>query len=339
MRVNFSVIPIIPPDDMIIGLTYDLRQEYLNEGFTEEETAEFDKEETINAIEETLQDLGYQTVRIGHVRQLTQRLAGGARWDLVFNICEGLFGIGREAQVPALLDAYQIPYTFSDPMVLSLTLHKAMTKRVVRDAGIPTPDFFLVEDTSDIHKVTLPFPLFVKPNAEGTGKGIDAASKVDNFAGLEKTCHFLLPKYKQGLIVESYLPGREFTVGITGTGEESRSLGVMEIIFNKHAEAHGYSYLNKEDYEKRVSYRIIKDDLANHCSEVALAAWRTLTCRDAGRVDLRLDPLGNPGFIEVNPLAGLNPIHSDLPIMCRLQNIPFAELIRMILASALKRIS
>lgn len=339
MRITFSVIPMLLPEFMTIGLTYDLRQQYLKEGFTEEETAEFDKEDTIIAIEEAIQHLGHRTVRIGHIRQLTQRLAMGERWDLVFNICEGLFGIGREAQVPALLDAYQIPYTFSDPMVLSLTLHKAMTKRVVRDAGIQTPDFFLVEKPGDVRKVPLSFPLFVKPNAEGTGKGIDAASKVDDFAGLEKTCRWLLPKYKQGLIVESYLPGREFTVGITGTGEASISLGVMEIIFNKHAEAHGYSYLNKEDYEKRVSYRIIKDDLANLCSEVALTAWRTLTCRDAGRVDLRLDPLGNPGFIEVNPLAGLNPVHSDLPILCRLQDIPYSELIHRILASALKRIA
>ena len=224
-------------------------------------------------------------------------------------------------------------------MVLSLTLHKAMTKRVVRDAGIATPDFALVETPGDIDKVSLPYPLFVKPNAEGTGKGIDATSKVSNRKELETTCHSLLPKYKPGLIVETFLPGREFTVAIAGTGEKAHSLGVMEVMFTSKAEAHGYSYLNKEDYKVRVDYRIIKDDLAEKCASVALAAWRSLTCRDAGRVDLRLDENGIPGFIEVNPLAGLNPIHSDLPIICLIQGIPFIELIRMIMESAMQRLS
>lgn len=323
---------------MIIGLAYDLRSEYLKEGFSEEETAEFDKEETVTAIEDALQQLGYATDRIGHVRQLISRLARGDRWNMVFNICEGLYGIGREAQVPAILDIYKIPYTFSDPLVLSLTLHKAMTKRVVRDAGIPTPDFALVEDLRDIQRVNLPYPLFVKPYAEGTGKGIDVTSKVSTQAELETTCRNLLPKYKPGLIVERFLPGREFTIAIAGTGDEARSLGVMEVIFTEKAEAHGYSYLNKEDYKGRVTYRILNDGLAEHCSIVALDAWRSLNCRDAGRVDLRLDENGDPGFIEVNPLAGLNPIHSDLPIICRLQGIPFIELIRMIMDSAKKRL-
>ncbi|MCK9219954.1 MAG: ATP-grasp domain-containing protein [Bacteroidales bacterium] len=323
---------------MRIGLTYDLRSEYLKEGFSEEETAEFDKEETVFAIEEALGQLKFATDRIGHVRQLVNRLAQGDRWDMVFNICEGMYGIGREAQVPALLDAYRIPYTFSDPMVLSLTLHKGMTKRVIRDHGIPTPDFAIVEKEKDIFKINLQFPLFVKPYAEGTGKGIDSASKVNNPAELEATCRTLLPKYKLGLIVERYLPGREFTVGIAGTGENARSLGVMEVMFTKKAEAHGYSYLNKDDYQGRVNYRILNDSLARNCEMEALNAWKALDCRDAGRIDLRLDENDVPGFIEVNPLAGLHPIHSDLPIICKFQGISFVKLIQMIMESALTRI-
>jgi len=162
----------------LVGMTYDLRTDYLQEGYTEEETAEFDQPATIEAIEETLQSLGYRTDRIGHVRALAKRLVAGDRWDLVFNIAEGVRGFGREAQVPCLLDAYGVPYVFSDPLVLSLTLHKAMAKRVVRDLGIPTPDFAVVEDVSDIAGVSLPYPLFVKPVSEGTGKGIDAKSLV-----------------------------------------------------------------------------------------------------------------------------------------------------------------
>jgi len=323
---------------MIIGLTYDLKSEYLKEGFSAEETAEFDKEETIAGIEDALQELGYATQRIGHIRQLAARLVSGDRWDMVFNICEGMYGIGREAQVPAILDAYKIPYTFSDPMVLSLTLHKGMTKRVVRDAGLSTPDFALVEEEKDIAGIALPFPLFVKPYAEGTGKGIDASSKVTSREELERRCRALLPQYKTGLIVERFLPGREFTVALAGTGAATRSLGTMEVMFTEKAEAHGYSYLNKEDYVGRVNYRIVDDETAGQCAELAISAWQALNCRDAGRIDLRLDHHGKPGFIEVNPLAGLNPIHSDLPIICRLQGISYVELIGMIMDSAMSRI-
>ena len=163
---------------MKIGITYDLRKDYLVAGFGEEETAEFDSEETIAAIDRALQDLGYRTDRIGNIKSLTRRLAAGDSWDLVFNIAEGLRGFGREAQVPALLEAHEIQYTFSDPLVLSLTLHKGMAKRVVRDLTVPTPDFFLVENESDLAFIDLPFPLFAKPVAEGTGKGVDSASKI-----------------------------------------------------------------------------------------------------------------------------------------------------------------
>ena len=163
---------------MLIGLTYDLRSDYLKEGFSEEETAEFDAEVTIDAIDSTLNSLGYKTERIGNIKALVKAISFGRKWDLVFNICEGMYGIGREAQVPALLDAYSIPYVFSDPLVLALTLHKGHTKRIVRDCGIPTADFEVVETIEDVEKVNLPFPLFVKPVAEGTGKGIDTTSKV-----------------------------------------------------------------------------------------------------------------------------------------------------------------
>jgi len=322
---------------MIIGLTYDLRSDYLKEGFSEEETAEFDQESTVEAIDQTLQELGFKTDRIGHFHNLVKRLTQGDRWDMVFNICEGMYGIGREAQVPAILDAFNIPYTFSDPLVLTLTLHKGMTKRVIRDAGIPTPDFAIVEQESDIDKVELPYPLFVKPNAEGTGKGIDAKSKVNDFIELRTICLSLLPRFVNGLIVETFLPGREFTVAIAGTGTAARSLGVMEVILKDSAESHAYSYVNKEFCEDHVIYRLVDDEAAKECEEVALAAWRCLNCRDAGRVDIRFDPAGKASFLEVNPLAGLHPKHSDLPIICNFQGISFTSLIRMIMESAMKR--
>ena len=135
---------------MKIALTYDLRSHYLELGYTEEQTAEFDSPATIEAIAAALSELGHTPVRIGHVQELTRRLAAGERWDLVFNIAEGLHGLGREALIPALLDAYRIPYTFSDPCVMAVSLHKGFTKSILRDAGLHTPDFALVGEAADI---------------------------------------------------------------------------------------------------------------------------------------------------------------------------------------------
>jgi len=333
-----TVCPIISPSKKItVGLTYDLRDDYLQEGYSLEETAEFDKPDTIEAIEEVILKNGHLTCRIGHVQALTRRLAAGDRWDLVFNIAEGLHGFGREAQVPALLDAYKIPYTFSDPLGQSLTLHKGMTKHVVRDLGIPTPDFAVVSDPEDIDLISLPYPLFAKPVAEGTGKGITALSKIDNTSDLRKVCINLLNTFHQPVLVETYLPGREFTVGIVGSGKDARALGVMEVLLNPDAEQNAYSYDNKEHYENLVRYAAVDDPEAKHAMEISLLAWRGLGLKDGGRIDLRSDARGIPHFIEVNSLAGLNPIRSDLPILCNLLDISYHQLITDILNSALKR--
>ncbi|MCK9326696.1 MAG: hypothetical protein M0P69_14490 [Bacteroidales bacterium] len=323
---------------MIIGITYDLRDDYRAMGFSEEDAAEFDVIETIIAIEEALQRQGYQTERIGHLNALLQQLTAGRRWDLVFNICEGVHGIGREAQVPALLDAFRIPYVFSGPLVLSLTLDKGMTKRIIRDAGIPTAPFQVVDDPVDLATVTLPYPLFIKPVAEGTGKGISAQSIIHNAEQLIQQGTFLLRRFKQPVLVEEYLSGREFTVGIAGTGKSAVSTGVMEVHLTGAAESGVYSYLNKEEWEERCTYSLATGSLAQECEEVALAAWRVLGCEDGGRVDLRHDIHGVPNFIEVNPLAGLNPVYSDLPMLSRMNGIGFDELIHRIMTSAIRKV-
>lgn len=323
---------------MKIGLTYDLRDDYLAQGMGLEETAEFDKPETIEALEGALRNLGFETDRIGNARSLISRLAAGSRWDLVFNIAEGLEGIGREAQVPAILDLYRIPYTFSDAMVLALCLHKGMTKRVVRDLRIPTPDFALVETAADLEDFHLPYPLFAKPVAEGTSKGISAASKISNRSELIDVCMHLLEQFQQPVLVETFLPGREFTVGILGTGAGARVIGGMEILLNSAA-GEAYAYDTKAHYETLVRYQPIDRETMARCTSVALAAWRGLGCRDAGRVDLRMDTNGIPNFIEVNPLAGLNPVHSDLPILSRFYGLEYQELIGEIMKAAIARIN
>ncbi len=322
---------------MRIGVTYDLRSDYLALGYGEEETAEFDAEETVAAICQALTELGHAPDRIGGIRPLTQRLAAGARWDAVFNICEGLKGVAREAQVPALLEAYDIPYVFSDPLTLALCLDKAMTKRVLRDARVPTAEFALIENESDIAKVALPFPLFLKPVSEGSGKGVDSRSRVTDRDGLESVARDLLARFRQPVLVEEFLPGREFTVGITGTGTEACVLGVIEIVPNQNYVGHGYGYENKSDWEGKLAVVPVDDADARAAAQVALAAWRVLRCRDGGRADIRLGADGKPRFIEVNPLAGIRPGYSDLCFIADFQKLSYRGLIGKFLDSFLAR--
>jgi D-alanine-D-alanine ligase len=336
-----------------IGITYDLRSEYLAAGYGEEETAEFDRPDTIDAIAAALHELGHQADRIGNARQLMTRLVEGDRWELVFNICEGLHGLGREAQVPAILDVYDIAYTFSDPLVMSLCLHEGLTKTVVREAGIPTAPFAVIHDLAeldslavhrrtDCQSVLTRFPLFVKPVAEGTGKGVDASSKVTDAYGLRRTTERLLNRYEQPVLVEQFLPGREFTVGIVGTGMAADAVGTLEIVLLPSAEPEVYSYINKERCEELVEYRLVhadRDKQVHRAEELALQSWRALGCRDAGRIDLRCDAEGNPLFMEANPLAGLHPQHSDLPMLFTALGKPYVELIGRIVESAASRVA
>lgn len=326
---------------MRIGLTYDLRSEYLAMGYSEEETAEFDREDTIVAIENALETLGHAPVRIGNAPRLIECLSRGERWDLVFNIAEGLNGISREAQIPSILDVYGIPYTFSDPLVMALTLHKGMTKHIIRDNGYPTPAFCVIERAEDVSHISFAPPFFIKPVGEGTGKGISPSSIIPEPQMLLKACETLMLTYKQPVLVEQYLPGREFTVGILGTDTNARVLGTLEIVLLEGAEENVYSYINKERCEVLVEYRLVlpdKDRQVREAETVALACWQVLGCRDGGRVDLRCDANGNPHLLEVNPLAGLHPEHSDLPILCNRLGIPYVELIDQILSSASTRI-
>lgn len=323
---------------MKVGLTYDLRKDYEGEGLDEELLAEFDSPETIDALESAIRRMGHETERIGNAGRLMSRLVDGDCWDIVFNIAEGLYGYSREALIPAMLESRGIPCVFSDPMALSLSLHKGMCKRIVRDLGLPTPDFAIVESVEDIGNIDLPYPLFAKPVAEGTSKGVTASSKIGTTAGLEKVCADLLARFRQPVIVETYLPGREFTVGILGTGGKAVTVAAMEIILNDSAEKEVYTFVNKEECEERVTYRLASDPLAIGAKNLALAVWRGMGLRDAGRVDVRVDANGIPNFVEVNPLPGLHPFHSDLPIMCSHVGKPYQALIETIMNSAIERI-
>src|SRR5690606_19969738 len=228
---------------------------------------------------------------------------------------------------------HRIRYVFSDPLVCALTLHKAVCKRVLRDLGLPTPDFRLVERQADVAAIDLPFPLFAKPVAEGTSKGVDADSKVIDRAGLAAVCDRLLATHRQPVLVEGFLPGREFTVGIVGSAADAEAIAVLEVELLDGADREVYTQRNKEDCEELVRYHLADGPIASEAKALALAAWAGIGCRDGGRVDLRQGPDGRLQVLELNPLPGLHPTHSDLPIMARLAGIGYVELIGRILHS------
>jgi D-alanine-D-alanine ligase len=323
---------------MRIGLVYDLREDYLALGMSPEDTAEFDQPSTIDALADALRELGHEPVRVGHLRALVAALAAGERWDAVFNLAEGVSGFGREAQVPALLDAYRIPYTFADPLCAAVTLHKTTAKRLLRDAGVPTTAFREVAREADLDGFDLPLPCFVKPVAEGTAKGIRSTSRVDSLAQLWPECARVLKEHRQPALVEPFLPGREFTTGLVGEGDGAEVIGTLEVVLLPDvAEPHAYTYVNKEECEQRCAFPLADADSAARCAPVALAAWRALGCRDAGRVDLRTDAEGRLQVLEVNPLPGMHPSHSDLPMLCTAVGMPYVDLVRRIVDAALAR--
>jgi D-alanine-D-alanine ligase len=323
---------------MHIGFVYDLRDEYLSLGHSELEVAEFDTSSTIAEIEAAFVRLGHEVDRIGRGQALAARLVQGERWDLVFSIAEGLAGRSREAQVPALCELFGQPYAFSDPLTMAATLDKGVAKRIVRDHGLPTAPFAILRSAEEAGGVDLPFPLFVKPVAEGTGKGCEAASRVTSHAELRQSAETLIRRFDQPAICETYLAGREFTVGILGTGDTARVIGVMEISVRPDVEDRIYSFENKELCEERVIYELVDDEPARRSGEIALACYRALDCRDAGRVDLKLDASGMPQFLELNPIAGLHPSHSDLPMIATKSGLGYDGLIGGIIDAATTRL-
>lgn len=321
-----------------IALCFDSKEEYLAAGHSPLEVMEFDDESVIAGLEAALVRLGHRVARVGRGHNLARRLAAGERWGIVFNIAEGLYGRAREAQVPALCELFGQPYTFSDPVTCGITLDKALAKRVVRDAGLPTPEFAVVRRAADADSVTLAAPLFVKPLAEGSSKGVTGHSIIEHADELGKRCRELLAEFPTGLLVERFLPGREVTVGLIGNGDALHAVGVMEVGWTEQAEVAAYTALNKDEYLDRVDYRLLTDGpLAAEAIALASSVFRTLECRDVARVDLRADERGRLAFLEVNPLPGLHPIRSDLPIMARLGGVAYDDLLRSIVDAAVGR--
>ncbi len=320
-----------------VALVYDLRDDYLAMGFTTEQVAEFDTAETIDEIAASLGRIGCAVERVGHGRALAAALSAGHRWDLVFSIAEGVAGRSREAQVPALCELFDQPYLFSDPLTMAATLDKSVAKRIVRDGGVATAPFMMVQAGDDAIAGWQHYPAFVKPLAEGTGKGCELASVVVSENELKDAAGDLTRRFGQPALVEAYLPGREFTVGIVGNGSAARVIGIMEIVLNSEAEPGVYSYNNKEECERLVTYLRADDAQARLAGERALVAYHLLGCRDTARIDLRSDANASPAFLEANPIAGLHPTHSDLPMLAEQNGISYDDLMAMIVDAGAER--
>jgi D-alanine-D-alanine ligase len=323
---------------MRIGFTYDMKEEYLALGYTPGQVAEMDSRRTIDLITGALEHHGHSVDPIGGLRALVDRLTQGGRWDCVFNIAEGLGTVSREAQVPALLEAYGIPVVFSSAWTMLVTLDKALTKTVLKEAGVPTPPWRTLHYESGLNSVDLAYPLFVKPLGEGSSIGVEDYSLVHDMEQLRASSRVLWAKHNQPLLVETFLSGREFTVGVLGTGSQAHAIGVMERHLDKLDKSFARSFANKEiDHENQDFYSLRKDALGERVAELALASWAAVKGRDAGRVDIRCDGQGEPFVLEINALAGLTPGYSDLCILAQLAGLDYNDLIGAILQEFSRR--
>ncbi|MGH9362778.1 MAG: D-alanine--D-alanine ligase family protein, partial [Thermoanaerobaculia bacterium] len=271
-------------------------------------------------------------------RDLPVRLAAAGA-ELVFNIAEGSRGRSREAQVPALCEMLGLACTGSDAVASAVSLDKALSKRLLRDAGIPTPRFSLLQTGREPLAADLRYPLIAKPNLEGTSKGLGAESVVDDERALRALAGKLLERYRQPVIVEEYIAGRELTVGLIGH-PRARALPPMEVVFRGGEPRPVYGYAYKQDFCEQVVFerpaRLAGEERAR-VERAALEAFEALGCRDVARVDLRLDAAGTVWVLEVNPLPGLSPGWSDLCLITEAAGIPYRDLVGEILAGARAR--
>jgi len=323
-----------------VGITYNLKKDFSRqENQPTDLLEEFDSEETVDAIQGALESEGHEVIKLGGDAGLIDRLRQ-VPVNIVFNIAEGLHGRNREAHIPALLEFLNIPYTGSDPLTLSLTLDKAMAKRIVMSRDIPTPRFKKVERLEDLDDLDLRYPLFVKLCYEGSSKGIRLDSKIVDPQSLREKAGGLLETYGSPLLVEEFVRGPEFTVGILGN-EAPQILGVMQIeVKGRPPEESIYSLEIKREWEEKVRYHCppsIAPSLLRKVEEVALRSYRALECRDVSRVDIRVGEDQTPYFLEINPLPGLSPVYGDLVIMARSMGWDYAKLVNTILHHALKR--
>jgi D-alanine-D-alanine ligase len=311
--------------------------------------AEWDEQGTIDAVAAALSTIG-EVILLEANESFPEKLRA-ARPDFVFNIAEGLYGPNREGHVPAICEFFGIPYHASDPLSLSLCLHKGRTKEMLLQHGVPTAPFTIARTRDDARNVTLPFPLFAKPCFEGSGKGVSVQSLCHNRAELVARVEALLGTYKQPVLIETWLPGLEFTVAVIGNGEEARCLPIVGMNFDVLPAGAPpiYGYEAKWLWDTVANPlqlfqcpAQVPDELTRDIEAAALAAYRALECRDWCRIDVRCDGAGRPMVVELNPLPGILPDPMDnscFPKAARAAGMTYDDLIRTVADIAWRRIS
>lgn len=309
--------------------------------------AEWDSLDTINAIKNSLEL--YHDVTMIEANENAFEKFKNTEIDIVFNVAECAYGSSREAQIPAMLDMLQIPYTGSDPLTLTTCLDKARTKEVLSYYKIPNAKFLLVQEINDLSNFDLSFPVIIKPVAEGSSKGIFNSSFINNFFDLETNLAELLQEYSQPFLIEEFLPGREFTVALIGNKNDLEVLPIIEL--NLHELPSElvpiYSYeakwvVDTKDNPLNIFScpADIDNDLENEIKEVAKKTFNILRCKDWSRIDIRLDANNKPNVIEVNPLPGILPDPDDnscFPKAARTAGMNYEEMINRVLNTAAKR--
>jgi len=325
-----------------VGITFNLKKNIPSE--LSDAEAEFDDMGTILAIQGALEKAGCGVTLYEAAKDLPVRLSQN-RPDIVFNIAEGMTGRGREAQVPAILGFLGIPFTGSDETAMCIAMDKSLTKKIAASYGVHSPRDKVIRsgaplpDQASLRDAGFSWPVIVKPNTEGSSKGITDLSVVNDAAALHSVLAEKIAAYKEDMLIEEYISGREFTVGILGSGDRLRVFPPMEIIFNDKTRGI-YSREVKKNFRQYVSYKCpaeISGGLRNEIERAAETVYNSLECRDFARLDFRLSNEGRLYFIEINPLPGLAPGYSDFPMIAEFCGMDYAALIQNVLDSALAR--
>lgn len=326
---------------MRIGIAFDLKSDQTaRAGGPDDLLEEYDSEETVEALASALRERGREVVLLGGGRGFVERLLANPP-DLVFTIAEGSGSRSREAHVPAVCEMLRVPCTHSDPLTLAVTLDKAAAKKLVAADGVATPRFAVVEDEDAAARLQFELPAIVKPNQEGSSMGVRVTSRVRALDELRRETLRVVRDYGEPALVEEFVSGTEMTIGILGTGPDARVIGAMEIAPRlARADEFVYSLEVKRDWERQVEYHVpprVPTAVLKAAEACALAAYRSLGCRDVARVDVRLDAAGTPKFLEANPLPGMNPRTGDLCILSRRSGLEYVDLVDRIVTSALAR--
>lgn len=323
---------------MKVALLHNARPEAVAPSLPDDAFEEYDSAATLASIAAALRRMGTDVTPVIADARLPWSLSDG-RFDVAFNMAEGQGRRCREAVPAAVCELLGLPFTGSDAVTLGITLDKALAKRVV-SPDVPVPRGVVVSSIEDEHGLgPLRYPAIVKPNDEGSSKGIRNNPVVDDATAAAARCRWLREEYGCPALVEEYLSGAEVTVGVAGNGRATRVVGSMEMASATGLERFVYSLEAKRDYTRQVAYFIpprLSSSSLERLHHLALTAYRLLGCRDIARMDFRLDQRGEPHFIECNPIPGLNPETGDIVLLSR-PTLSYDALVQGILRDAIAR--